>query len=118
MFHKCINLLCNFTGGEEAVQVGDGKAEHLSAGPLLLAHLQHPGGDLAPHRRPQLGLEAEVAALEAGLGLGHAAPAGLTLEQHPQHPVIAEYVGVAVGPDGGCGLRPLHCHEAGGGGGC
>ena len=86
--HWDADLLCNFASLQECVEVGDGKTEDLGAGGLLLAHLQHPGGHLTPHPRPQIGLEAVIAF--RGLGLRAQTVADLALEQRPQNTLTAE----------------------------
>ena len=111
------NLLWNFTRRQESVKIVDCKTEDLWRTSFLFTDLQHPAGHLPPHVGLQLGLECEVV-LGGGVGQPH-----LPLEQHPQHPVVAEDVRIAVGPDRSqhpCGLHGdqtrlvwwIHCNSA------
>ena len=108
-----VDLLGNFASLQKSVEICDGQTEDLGTGGLLLAHLQHPGGDLAPHPRPQLCLEPRECCLGGRRLVWGQTVAQFPLEQHPKHSLIAEDVGVTAASERGQtrAASSLHSHN-------
>ena len=108
-----VDLLGNFAILQKSVEICDGQTEDLGTGGLLLTHLQHPGGQLAPHAGPQLCLEAGVWCLGGQRLVRGQTVANLSLEQHPQHSLIAEDVWVTAASERGHGraASSLYSHN-------